>query len=183
MKTSLAIAQKSADAAEKSAAALPSIERAYLFVKITMKTPDAEGIAGTTDKEPQYNTGNAKVIITNHGKTPAILTAYPYTTEVLTSNEIDEKIAKFTSGDNDTWVPFGPVIIDGNVQLKPFPADFFMNDKKWRQINMEEAYLACIGCLHYRDIFGKIHKTLFCWKYEQFSGFHYDKDPKRNERT
>lgn len=174
---------KAANAADASAKALTASERAYLFVTIIMKTPDAENIAGIADKEPQYNEGIVKLIVTNHGKTPAILTAYPYTTEVLTSNEIDKKIDKLTSDDIETWVPFGPVVIDSNTALKEWSTGFFINDKKWRQISMEEAFLACIGCLHYQDIFGKTHKTVFCWKYEQFSGFHYDKDPKRNYRT
>jgi len=174
---------RAADAAKKSADALPAIERAYLFVKITMENPDEEGIAGTTYEEPQYNMDNVKVIITNHGKTPAILTKHPCTNEVLTNDEIDEKIAKIASDDIDTWLPIGPVIIDSTSKPTILPADFFMTVNKWKQITMDKAFLVCIGCLHYKDIFGETHKTVFCWKYEQFSGFHYDKDPKRNYRT
>jgi hypothetical protein len=68
--------ERAADAAKDSADALPAIERAYLFVKITMDNPNYEGIAGTIDKEPQYNMGNVKIIVTNRGKTAALITGF-----------------------------------------------------------------------------------------------------------
>jgi hypothetical protein len=182
MKESLRIAQESADAAKRSADALPAIERAYVFVKITMANPDAEGIAGTTYEESQYNADNAKVIITNHGKTPALITGLSFTTKVLSDVEIDKYISEIITDINND-IPSGTTIIDTTIQKSPIPAGFMMNKHLWETINMNTAFLTCLGCIHYDDVFGNPHKTVFCWKYEQFTGFHPDKDPKRNYRT
>ncbi len=182
MKASIAVAQKAADAAEKSAKALPDIERAYIFVKITMKNSDAEGIAGTVDKEPQYNHDNVEIIVTNRGKTPALLTGIPYTTKVITDTEIGKYLSECVANIYHP-IPSGTAIIDAMTQKPPLPADFFMDKELWKQITIEKAYLTCLGCIHYEDIFGNPHKTIFCWKYEQFTGFHPDPNPERNERT
>ena len=52
-----------------------------------------------------------------------------------------------------------------------------MDKEKWKQITMNTAFLTCIGCVHYKDIFGKSHKTVFCWKYEHILAFIMTKTP------
>jgi hypothetical protein len=181
MRRNVKIANEAADAAKKSADALPAIERAYLFVKIKMYNPEPEGIAGTIDDTPQFNTDNVKVIVTNRGKTAALLTGIPYKIKVMGNAIIDVVLTEFTYYCGSA-IPSGTSIIESKEEVT-LTADFFMTKPEWRQITMGESFLTCLGCIHYEDVFGNPHRTVFCWKYEQFSGFHPDKDPKRNERT
>jgi hypothetical protein len=164
-----------ADAAKDSADALPAIERAYLFVKVTMEKPHDVNIG--TDEEPGGNSVN--LVITNHGKTPALITEALYNVKPFTN---DDKIDKFLAKKIPDRIPSGTVIFDSK-EIKEFSIDFPLTHISWKQIMSKQLNLSCLGYICYEDIFGNPHKTIFCWECEPYVGFHPDKDPKRNKRT
>jgi hypothetical protein len=50
-------------------------------------------------------------------------------------------------------------------------------------IGSVEPGLFVLGFVHYEDIFGDFHETIFCWRYEPHYAFLPDKKSDRNKRT
>lgn len=136
--------KKSADAAKKSADALPTIERAYIFV-------DA-----CTPEHVEANMFEVAVSFSNFGKTPAILT------KVHGAFVWGERYPiKFP----EIKLPFP----EGSVVMKPnsselikvsayVPADIL------GKIERKEIRSICCGLIEYHDIWKRKHETGFCWE-------------------
>lgn len=75
LRKSVNVTKEAVDAAQKSADSLSRVERAYLFARV-------EGVVGK-DAQPVYGdrgftgnfTINANILLSNHGKTPAVITS------------------------------------------------------------------------------------------------------------
>lgn len=176
LKESIAVAQRAAKAAEDSANALPAIERAYLLVKVVMDK--AHDVYVGDNDEPAPNR-SVEVIVTNKGKTAALLTGITYTIDIFENDhQVNEYLSEVIA--NYSAIPSGTDLINNKRTL---PTLFYMSHSKWKELMSKSRTLICLGCIHYEDVFGKPHRTVFCWNYETYVGFHADKDPKRNERT
>jgi len=171
METSIAAAEKAADAAKDSAEALPAIERAYLFVKVVLEIPDPRQVIkiGTKDM-PGAN--RVKVTITNHGKTPAILNR-------ITIRENDFFKAKF-----DLIMPFGTELIDSGKHRIKFATFIIHGDEEWENIVSDRIKLICEGIIQYTDVWVISHDVIgFCWQYNDlFKTFNPCDDLTRNYR-
>lgn len=177
MKTSLTIAQEAADAAKKSADALPAIERAYLFTRVKRHPPPKPRQLIENIKEG-FN--QARFIVINQGKTPAIITKIDWHVGVMNDMEIDDKISQLESN-SVSKVPYGIITISSGGTGK-YLADCHITNPDIQKINASTAYYVCLGRIEYKDVFRRIRKTVFCWK-DNGVFFVPDENPKRNERT
>lgn len=167
-----------ANAARDSAAALPAIERAYLLVKVFMDK--AHDINIGPDEEAAPN-DRVEVTIINVGKTAALLTGITYTIAIFdNTREVDKYLSEVIA--NYSVIPSGTDIIE-EIGERLLPTLFYMTHSKWKELMLKSKILVCLGCIHYEDVFGNPHRTVFCWNYETYVGFHADKDPERNKRT
>lgn len=175
LKTSLSIAQKAADAARDSADAFPTIERAYIFAKVK-RHPDVK--PGQTIEAIKEGYNQARVIATNHGKTPAIITKINWYVGVFEDVEIDNKITELEYIP-DSMVP--PSIIINSGDTKKGLPDCNISIQERDNIGNKANY-ACFGRIDYKDIFDKPHTTIFCWK-DDGVFCSPDPDPERNYWT
>lgn len=164
LKGTLNATQVAADAAKKSADALPAMERAYIFVEIRFKEPF---------KEPVLDQNFCEMVITNYGKTPAILTYIEGFANVF-GDYIPQKIEFERTG----IMPYYEKIM-GSRGEKIIDIDCITSLTKEKIDAVKEmARLICFGAIHYEDIFGKCHKTGFCWIYSTIShNFHFLDNP------
>lgn len=152
MKISLTIARDAADAAKKSADALPAIERAYVFsnIKINKDMSDPDTVR---DFE-------AELWLKNHGKTPAIIKEigfggqypsnpfnklhihHPIDSIIGSGDEVYETRYWFPITGND-WFDF----IDTKPKIKFF----------------------CIGYIKYITVFGEEDCHPFYWEFDGMS--------------
>jgi hypothetical protein len=170
---SLTIAKEAADAAKKSADVLPAIERAYLFAKVILDISDNdpdEIIRIGTNGIPGAN--RVKIIITNHGKTPAIL-------KRITIFEND-----FFKGKFDIIWPFGTKLLNSGEQHIDFAHFFIHGNEEWNAIKTGVINLVCEGRVLYTDVWVISHDEIgFCWKYnELFDDFFPCQEYQRNYR-
>jgi len=172
-----------ADAAKASADSLPRIERAYLFASISFSEPleeldeDHEDYVAANPRA----VGEIKVTITNHGKTPAVLTSldrYPVFSELAPQLLVSQNEKRIQ-------VPDG-VVVAGD---KPFEIRIRLDvdGERWSQLKSRKLEMFCVGAITYDDVLGNSHKTGFCWHaYDlltQFPGFAITRNTKLNIRT
>jgi hypothetical protein len=146
LKDSIAVAQRAADAAEKSANVLPAIERAYVFSNIKL---DREIKIG--DEE-----FNAVLYLKNHGKTPAIIKeigfmGYSPNTQSRPLHIHHPVDSILGSGDefeeNSYWFAIKESDWDELITTKP-QIKFF-----------------CIGYVKYMTVFGEEDWHAFYWEF------------------
>lgn len=140
-----------ANAAKDSADALKAQERAYLFVSVKLKEP----ILVTTANTKNFG----KMIIVNHGKTPAILKRLNGLIE--TYSAFPER--EYTEIQLD--IPAGVQVI-GPGRDESFDLEFFLNQDKWNSITSGQAMLLAVGRVQYEVVYGEKHETGFCWAYQ-----------------
>jgi len=151
-KTSIAIAKQAAEAAQKSADALPIMERAYIFsnIKIVGNMSDPHAVSNFV----------AELWIKNHGKTPAIIKEigygghyptkpfdklhihHPIESIIGSGNEVKEDQYWFPITEND-WLDF--IDIDTKQRIKFF----------------------CIGYIKYITVFGEEDCHPFYWEFDR----------------
>jgi hypothetical protein len=142
---------KAAKAAQDSADALPAIERAYLFVNVVIDLSDY-------DPDEVFRIiprGNkVKIIVTNHGKTPAILERI-----TLTNN-------CFFTENFDLHPPFGTDIII-NGRDRNYSTPFFIHStEELQEIIACKSNLVCEGTIQYTDVFDISRIEVgFCWQW------------------
>lgn len=137
----------------------PRIEKAYVFVEVLLE----EGVFYS----PSGNAAsNIKVIIRNHGKTPAILTKLRGYAPIL--EHIPNELINFPG--SDATIPEGIVIASGGTY--PLTVQAHISTLEGGQIEHGEKTLFCCGSVSYKDILGCHRETGYCWQYgthnEQF---------------
>lgn len=136
--------------AQEAAEALPKIERAYVFVEVKLE----QDIAHT----PSGNTASPiMVYITNHGKTPAILTRLRG--YALIQSTAPSELHTFPRSDDP--MPEGIVIAAGATY--PLQVTCHVSDSEWGQLGTLEKRLFCCGVVDYRDVLGRQKTTGYCW--------------------
>lgn len=171
MKTSLAAAQKAADAAEKSANALPAMERAYIFVTVRRKDPK---------KRLTVDWNNfCEIVIKNQGKTPAVIRYIESFATVLSdiTPEIEIKLTGIMPR-------IEKVIQSGEEYVINVDTSTIKEDKLSDITNKPNTRLLCYGLVQYEDVFGESHDTGWCWWFEPITtkDFHFLDHP-NNYRT
>jgi hypothetical protein len=145
-----------AEAAQKSAEALPAIERAYIFVTGELEYWDP---INTSDERTVYSSRiGVKFHLENHGKTPAIIGSIeahlrvwsidPDNTQHFPSIFLPNEII-IRSG--DTWTPPNSPL---NFQVDELTADAIAN---------QTATIWFYGSIIYQDVFGNDRVTRFRW--------------------
>jgi hypothetical protein len=176
MESSIAVAQKTADAARKSADALEAIERARLFIRIEHDPPLQIGQVIEGIKKGH---NAARIIIINEGKTLAIITKINYFIGVMEDREIDNKIAELTKANSE--MPYGAITIRSN-DTKEIPVSCEIDSADLKKVHESMADYVCLGQIRYKDVFRKVRPVGFCWKYSHGKAFFVpDENPKRNE--
>jgi hypothetical protein len=149
---SLGIAQQAANAAKKSADALPIMERAYVFAQIKLKEK-----LSTMDGPKNID---ILLYLKNYGRTPAIVKdiachigIYPKNQvngDDLTEREKHYPIEAFIGRDEQHLENTKPLYID---------------DKELLYIAGKSHIIYCFGCVRYMTIFEQEHFHGFCWEY------------------
>lgn len=153
LRNSIKVAQKAANAAQKSAEALPLIERAYVFVTIPYH------VIIPVKEDPELLECKVTVAFFNHGKTPAILKQLKVNMRVIPINEeLGELI-----GDTESEIPEG-VIIGSREEYK---ADYstILRKEQWEDIENIHSTLFCYGRIIYEDVLKNRRTTGYCWDY------------------
>ena len=157
-------ANTAALAAKASAEALPLIERAYVFVKVSFEVALIERMeqvgTGVMNNVQATYTGTIAVSIYNYGKTPAALRrlrAYAFTdqqqpTELIAHEKADNKIA-----DGIVIAPSAHPYVY-RIPLTGYNKERLaqLHDVIWR--------IYCLGVVDYEDVLGKKRETGFCWQ-------------------
>jgi hypothetical protein len=153
----IAAAKASAEAAKDSAAALPRVERAYVFVKIRA---GSIGYYGRNGKDFGYT--YVKVLFFNRGKTPALMKkirAVP-----LIQESAPEKLPALSETDKE--LPPGYIIsADGNFEMKDIEVVREMVEMAAVENGTKTLFIA--GLVEYDDVLGESRETGFCWQYDQ----------------
>ena len=151
---SLAVSTRNAAVAAKDAAdALPKIERAYVFVEVSI---GEFALAGTDDA-----IANIRVRFINLGKTPAIpkrIRAYP-----VVQQAIPDALNSVPSSERQ--LPPSYVIPAGDG----FPLNAIELKRKrteMTEISDGTMPLFCVGQIEYSDVLGAHRETGFCWRYD-----------------
>lgn len=160
LKKSIAVAQRAANAAQDSADALPAMERAYLFVKI-IRAGDVRGDEFNTGLKELPGTNKVEIIITNHGKTSAILKRFTITNNIYFSEKVD------------LIFPFGTELIEGGKYISYFTRFYIHDANEYEEVTRDESNLICQGIVQYSDVFDISHVEVgFSWQwYELFDRF------------
>ena len=143
-------AEMAAKAAKASADALPKIERAYVFVEITLRDAQQK-LAGPSKVE-------CDVIFTNHGKTPAILKRLR--ADAYWCDTAPAELIKAPRSDRQ--MPDGMVIGAGKEFKLRLTRVLDENEKHDLFDVVWSVYF--VGLVEYDDIMGVTHRTGFCWR-------------------
>jgi hypothetical protein len=139
LRNTIKATEKAAKAAQDSADALSKIEKAYIFISVEFKHFDIF------------------IKLTNHGKTPAILTKAhgSWVSQKTCPSKIDRRI--------NADIPDG-IVISGS---KPYsiripPAIDAMDCRAFKDSG---DILFCYGLVEYKDVLGNSRETGFCWQH------------------
>ena len=165
--TDAAVASKiSAGAAEKSANALPSIERAYLFIDEEIKLNSVGDARTAPAGEPEL-VENANYVIKftfiNHGKTPAILEAIRMAAAPSVVRPTKSEVDMLTLSGT---LPFGTIIGANSKYGRKLGCPLRMEQAVLEQVEQRKARLYFVGRIGYKDIFGDMRETGFGLEYE-----------------
>jgi hypothetical protein len=162
--------KKAADAAQKAADALPTIERAYVSVLVTIPVINSLNYMG--------GTFNANLIVRNDGKTPAIITKVCACMEIRKTIPADfSKIKKIEI--IDTSIPSGKRLIN-DIHVS---SGINIENNKIIVLGGQHI-LYCYGRIDYEDIFNVPQYILFCWQYSHiFRGGIRTQNKELNYRT
>jgi hypothetical protein len=147
--------RKTAEAALKTAEALPNIERAYIFVTVIVLEDEMLRASKGKSFPP---IARITVRIWNGGKTPAILTNLQVDVTEMTSGEpLQADIDKMGN-------EIAPGIFIKSGEYRDHVVQYPITPEEWKQVSRDDAWLVCYGCVEYRDVFGKPHETGFYWE-------------------
>ena len=148
---------RAANAAKKAADALPTVERAYLFID-SIEWPKGE--LGFTLSE--YNKLTPiKGIIRNVGRTPAILCKV---SSMVSIKESEYPTKEAVRGKLEISVPKGVIIKSDGTEN--FSCGGAIGPSIMTESEFIQATILCYGYVIYEDIFGKSHETGFCYEFK-----------------
>jgi len=149
--------RKAANSAKKAADALPTIERAYLFID-SIEWPKGE--LGFTLNE--YNNLNLiKGMIKNVGRTPAILCNISAKVSIKESEYPTREVVR---GKSEIVFPKGVIITSDGTEN--FSCGEIIGPSIMTESDFIQATILCYGYVIYEDIFGKSHETGFCYEFK-----------------
>ncbi|MCX5847744.1 MAG: hypothetical protein NTW12_15545 [Deltaproteobacteria bacterium] len=149
--------RKSANSAKKAADALPTIERAYLFID-SIEWPKGE--LGFTLSG--YNNLNLiKGMIKNVGRTPAILCNVSAKVSIKKSEYPTREVVR---GKSEIVFPKGVIITSDGTEN--FSCGEVIGPSIMTESDFIQATILCYGYVIYEDIFGKSHETGFCYEFK-----------------
>jgi hypothetical protein len=156
MEKSLTIAKEAANAAQKSADALPLVEKAYLFIFVELGNKLASPYQTNGDMLFSIHTQ-----ITNHGKTPAILNKISgYRVNQDSCPTISTAISPPALA-----VPSGIVVGCGTPYNMTDSPGLVIPSAEWEQIIKGQIKLFWYGRIEYKDVLGGSRETGFCWEF------------------
>jgi hypothetical protein len=141
--------KKAADAAKKSADALSTVERAYVFIK-HISNPKI-----IVDDRREIN-----ITVANIGKTPAII-------KQLKGGCFFTDRYPTRHGKIENEFPDGGSVIGASDTLD-IKINVQFTDEKIKEFNEGKLKLICCGLIVYGDIWKDKHETGFCWEYNLF---------------
>jgi hypothetical protein len=153
VKESLELSRRAADAAQRSAAAIPLIERAYVYV--TVSPPPRSPIDGSAEVNFQ-----ATITFKNHGNTPAELNQHRG--YLIVSDQVPQKL--LSHADSATKLPPGLVI--GRVAEHHMTLDLRIPNADWQRMTAVSTHLYAVGQIDYTDVLGNQRSTGFCWQFQ-----------------
>jgi len=161
LRQTIEVTEKAANAAEKSASALPLIERAHVFVEIGLDGLGFNFPKGFHFYKDANDLGTCSVIahFKNHGKTPAILTKLHLVMDKVPAYAYPTEITEIIKSE----IP--PGIVISSELTYDIPATTQITPDEWERINAGEILLICYGRVEYKDVLGDKHGTGFCWEY------------------
>ena len=166
MKAATKATEIAANAAMKSADALPNIERAYVFTELDMPSVNPNPPGG-------QNKTVFKIKFMNHGKTPAIVT------KMRAYFVVDTVPPQALNAAEDGLADIAPGLV--------IPAGSHFPRVKWEEvtnanfqmINAGQLKLYCVGLIQYDDVLGTNRETSFCWNLVKGpEGFEFRLTPK-----
>jgi hypothetical protein len=163
--------RRTVDATREAAAALPNIERAYVFVRVTM--PDAPILteAGSVDSF-------LAVEIDNHGRTPAILQQIN-----ALAHPTDRRPDALVSSDIRDLPP--GLVVAPSTSYRQI-VSFRVSTAQWHAVKSLDLLLVCYRRIRYQDVLNNHRETGFCWEYQErsdFKGFQISPGTPLNRRT
>jgi hypothetical protein len=159
IRTGLKPAEEAAKAATAAAEALPRLERAYIFIqpKISLKT--AFIMYGETSGTIPDNVG-VEFLITNHGKTPAIIMSMDIRCDFWTSAPDNSQHIPSKLLGNEVVLEAGKSLPEERITIKQF-----LNPDAVKALAKGDAYVWFSGSILYNDIFGEQRRTSFRHRY------------------
>jgi hypothetical protein len=139
-------------AAKASAEALPKIERAYLFVEVLLNR------AIEFDKDSGAYWAEMLVRITNHGKTPAILTRFRAYADFL--DVAPRQLINHDRANNP--IPHGLVI--GSTLRHIEKIQRMLTVDEYASFSSAAGKLYAVGLVEYDDVLKDRRTTGFCWQ-------------------
>jgi hypothetical protein len=175
-----------ANAARDSAAAMPTLERAYLFVETApldendlRLRPRLIRTYGHENTPPNAAT-TVRYQIVNHGKTPAISKAMSFRLQYRA--DTDGPALQAVSPN-----PIGEIVVSGGAiypspEILPYDAKVespklyshklavqlaqTLRTEEVERMGRGLFYLVFLGRIVYDDVFGQEHETRVCWRYD-----------------
>jgi hypothetical protein len=150
--------KKAAESAQKSAEALPLIERAWVFIPVVEWANKSDKVLSGD------GTGESIVsaYVFNAGKTPAIITilyAKAIVTETYPSLKNVHELSNIPMED-------GFIIKADEKKWRRIKAKIHISTTQWTEIEQSTSLkLLCYGRIKYKDIFSRTHETGFCWEW------------------
>ena len=144
--------EKAANAAKESADALPTIEKAFMFVTNLEWKPNTDGA-----KFHAIGDNIIEAILFNGGKTPAILDKVFMTHTIRKEYPHRAEIGKLAN-----VTPDNTIVKSGDSTFATI--DITLSQDQWTEMVLHKNKLLCYGRIEYTDIFGKNHETGFCWE-------------------
>jgi hypothetical protein len=175
-----------ASAARDSAAALPALERAYVF--LTVEGTNIEPVL----LEARANIGAEMAPMTvdglsvhyryeNHGNTPAVIRAASVEFAHLTLLPSDLRY-RDTPVDDEIVIRGGEANPRDKAETRYLTTPLTQEDVI--RLSNGDSFLWFYGHIAYDDIFGKDHETAFCWYYDGLAKSFYQYGGRRyNYRT
>lgn len=142
-------AETAANAAKASADALPKIERAYVFVEVT--------ISDLIESMHEIGHFDITVRLANHGKTPALLTLLR--SYIVWSESPPEALVEHEKAGR----PLPPGLVVGAEKTFELTSQHGVDDEVNRQLHDIVSRMYFVGVVEYEDIMRVKHRTGFCW--------------------
>jgi hypothetical protein len=144
---------RTAKASTSAARALPTLERAYVFLgkDIAVTRPDVLGPSAAVSLIFHAS-------FTNHGRTPAV---------VRWINLNHHYLSELPSGAYEDHERHGAgIVVGAGETLSLADTPLTLPRSEWHRAESGDGAIYLDGRIVYRDIFAAQHETYFCWRYD-----------------